>query len=76
MIPAGWAQNSAPMPNAPSAQVQKAQPFDIKEYSQPRAHFPNPVGPYTPRTVAPPSLANTGRFEQLMRDGKIYLSMT
>ena len=74
LVPAGWAQNSASVPNAPSA-AQKAQPFDIKEYSQPRAHFPNPVGPYTPRSVASPNLANTGRFEQLMRDGKIYLSI-
>ena len=80
MVPAGWAQDSQSVPNAPSAQAQKAmpsasQPFDLKEYSQPRAHFPNPVGPYTPRTVAAPNLANTGRFDQLMRDGKLYLSM-
>ena len=43
MIPAGWAQDASQMPNAPS-QVQKAQPsaaqpFDLKEYSQPRSHF-------------------------------------
>ena len=78
MIPAGWAQDASQMPNAPS-QVQKAQPsaaqpFDLKEYSQPRSHL-NPIGPYTPRTVAQPNLSNTGRFEQLMRDGKLYLSM-
>lgn len=80
MVPTGWAQDTTQAPNAPSAQVQKpapsaAQPFEIKTYSTPRSHFPNPIGPYTPRTVAPPSLANTGRFEQLMRDGKLYISM-
>ena len=80
MVPASWAQDSQSVPNAPSAQAQKAmpsasQPFDLKEYSQPRAHFPNPIGPYTPRTVAAPNLANTARFDQLMRDGKLYLSM-
>jgi outer membrane protein len=80
MVPAGWAQDASQMPNAPSAQTQKpapsaAQPFVLKDYSQPRSHFPNPIGPYTARTVAPPSLANTGRFEQLMRDGKLYISM-
>jgi outer membrane protein len=80
MIPAAWAQDSSSMPNAPSAQVQKAapsaaQPFEIKDYAQPRSHFPNPLGPYTPRSVAPPSLANTDRFGQLMRDGKLYISM-
>jgi hypothetical protein len=68
------------MRNAPSAQTQKpasstAQPFVLKDYSQPALALPNPVGPYTARTVAPPSLANTGRFEQLMRDGKLYISM-
>ncbi|MFY9561450.1 MAG: TolC family protein [Terriglobales bacterium] len=80
MVPAGWAQDASQMPNAPSAQMQKAapsaaQPFELKDYSQPRSHFPNPIGPYRPRTVAAPGLANTGRFEQLMRDGKLYISM-
>src|SRR5882724_7468351 len=80
MVPAGWAQDASQMPNAPSTQAQKpapsaAQPFVLKDYAQPRSHFPNPIGPYTARTVAPPSLANTGRFEQLMRDGKLYISM-
>jgi len=80
MVPAGWAQDSSSVPAAPSATVQKAapsasQPFDVKEYSQPRSHFPNPIGPYTPRRVAPPNLANTPRIDQLMRDGKLYISM-
>jgi outer membrane protein len=80
MVPSGWAQDASQVPNAPSAQTQKAmpaaaQPFELKDYAQPRSHFPNPIGPYTPRTVAPPSLANTGRLEQLMRDGKLYISM-
>src|ERR1700704_6586064 len=80
MVPAGWTQDASQVPNAPSAQVQKAapstaQPFEVKDYAQPRSHFPNPLGPYTPRTVAPPSLANTERITQLMRDGKLYISM-
>src|SRR5882757_11085171 len=80
MVPSGWAQDTSQVPNAPSAQAQKtnsttAQPFELKDYAKPRSHFPNPVGPYTPRKVAPPSLANTGRLEQLMRDGKLYISM-
>src|SRR6267154_343000 len=80
MVPAGWAQDASQMPNAPSAQVQKsapstAQPFEVKDYSKPRGHFPNPLGPYMPRNLAPPSLANTDRITQLMRDGKLYISM-
>jgi outer membrane protein len=80
MVPAAWAQSASQMPNAPSAQEQKAaptssQPFVLKDYSQPRSLLGNPVGPYKARSVAAPNLANTSRFEQLMREGKLYLSM-
>ena len=79
MVPAGWAQDSSSVPNAPSqaqaAVPSSSQPFDVKLYSQPRGHFANPIAPYTARTVAPPNLANTSRIQQLMRDGKLYLSM-
>ncbi len=44
-------------------------------YSQPVSHFPNPIGPYTPRHVAAPNLANTSRIDSLMHEGKLYLSL-
>ncbi len=82
MVPAGWAQDASSVPSAPSAQMpshqvvpSKSQPFDVKEYAQPQSHFPNPIGPYTARHVAPPNLANTPRIDQLMHDGKLYISM-
>ncbi|MFZ1132834.1 MAG: TolC family protein [Terriglobales bacterium] len=81
MVPAGWAQDASPAPTAPSAQIQaqravsSSQPFDVQEYSKPLSHFPNPLGPYTPRHVAPPNLANTPRIDQFMHDGKLYISM-
>jgi outer membrane protein len=82
MVPAGWAQDSSSMPSAPSTQVHaqpaappSSQPFDVKEYSKPRSGFPNIIGPYTPRHVEPPNLANTARIDQLMHDGKLYISM-
>src|ERR1700733_2570074 len=81
MVPAGWAQDSPAMPSAPSAQVpvqravSSSQPFDVQQYSQPQSHFPNPLGPYTARRVAPPNLANTSRIDGLMHDGKLYISM-
>src|ERR1022692_3310460 len=82
MVPAGWAQDASSTPSAPSAQMQtsqaapsKSQPFDVQEYANPRSPFPNPVGPYTPRHVAPPNLANTPRIDQLLHDGKLYISM-
>ena len=81
MVPAGWAQDASSAPSAPSAvPAQKAvssssQPFDIKEYAKPRGSFPNPIAPYMARHVAPPNLANTPRIDQLMHDGKLYISM-
>ncbi|MGA2965225.1 MAG: TolC family protein [Terriglobales bacterium] len=78
MIPAAWAQNATPMPSAPSAPkavLSSSQPFDVKEYAKPRSYFPDPIGPYTPRHVEPPNLANTARIDQLMHDGKLYISM-
>jgi len=45
------------------------------DYSKSVAQFPNLVGPYVPRHVPEPSLANSTRIDQLMKDGKIYLSL-
>ncbi len=78
MSPAVWAQDASSMPSAPSAQKAApsvSQPFDVREYAKPRSYFPDPIGPYTPRHVEPPNLANTPRIDQLMHDGKLYISM-
>src|SRR6266851_76299 len=82
MVTAGWAQDASSVPSAPSAQIpaQKAvpsssQPFEVKEYSKPQSPFPNPLAPYTASHVAPPNLANTPRIDQLLHDGKLYISM-
>ena len=77
---AGHAQNTSSLPAAPSTQGQLAaptasQPFNVQEYAKPRSAFPNVIAPYTPRRTEAPNLANTPRIEQLMRDGKIYISM-
>jgi outer membrane protein len=70
---AGFAQ-TAPANQAPPPAPQPQQ-FVIKDYSKPRSHFPNPLAPYTAQHVPPPTLQNTPRIEQLMREGKLYLSM-
>lgn len=70
---AGWSQDvpATPTPqNSPEAGAVPA-----LNYGQPASHFPNPIGPYKARTVAPPNLANTARIDQLMHDGKLYLSV-
>jgi len=82
MVPAGWAQDASSVPSAPSAQMpaqravsSSSQPFDVQEYAKPRSHFPDPIAPYTARHLEQPNLANTPRIDQLMRDGKLYISM-
>src|SRR6516225_1053414 len=70
---------SGSMPQAPSATKAApsapAKPFVVGEYAKPRTHFPNPIAPYEERRVAPPSLTNTPRLDQLMQNGKLMLSM-
>ena len=72
LIPAGWSQEA---PAAPGAQVAPQKPLPVLNYAKPVSHFPNPIGPYTPRHLSAPDLANTGRIDQLMHDGKLYLSL-
>jgi outer membrane protein len=70
---AGWAQEppAAPVPqNTP-----ETRPLPITDYAKPVSHFPNPIAPYEPRHLAPPDLSNTARVDDLMHDGKLYLSL-
>src|SRR2546425_4440073 len=67
--PAQSSQSSLPSTPAPHRR------FEMTNYSKPKGYFPNPIGPYTPREIAPPDLTNSPKIGQLMRDGKIYLSM-
>ncbi|HST09265.1 MAG TPA: TolC family protein [Terriglobales bacterium] len=81
LMTAGWAQTtqSSQMPQAPSAsQTQTAaqpKPFVVGEYSKGRSHFPNPLAPYSGRTITAPNLTNTPRLDQLLQNGKLMLSM-
>ena len=45
------------------------------DYAKPVPQFPNLVGPYMPRHVPEPNFANSARIDQLIKDGKIYLSL-
>src|SRR3984893_3791490 len=70
---AAWAQDApaAPVPqNTP-----ETRPLPVLNYSKPVSHFPNPIGPYSPRYLPAPNLANTARIDQFMRDRKLYLSL-
>src|SRR5215831_19422156 len=68
-----WAQQVPPAPTPQN--TPEARPIPTLDFAKPVSHFPNPIGPYTARHVAPPNLANTSRIDSLMRDGKLYLSL-
>jgi outer membrane protein len=68
------AQNQATLPAAP--QQSEAQPqYVVHDYTKPAKAFPSVLAPYKPRHVPDPVLANAPRMDQLIRDGKLYLSM-
>ena len=47
-----------------------------KDYSDPHHFLPNPLDLYKPVVYPQPSLQNTPRLDNLLRDGKIYLSLS
>ena len=64
--------SSSTLPQAPDSSHRQ---FEVKDYSKPKGYFPNPIGPYTPLDIPAPDLTNSPKIDQLMREGKIYLSM-
>jgi outer membrane protein TolC len=53
-----------------TASPQSAVPL---RFEMPKSH--NPLNAYSPDTVPEPALANSARLTQLIRDGKLYLSL-
>ena len=47
-----------------------------RDYSKPNPAFPNLFNPYEPISIPPPSFVNARRLDDLVRDGKIYLSLS
>src|SRR5580698_656579 len=47
-----------------------------KDYTHLHGFLPNPLKLYSPTNVPLPRLGNTPRLDSLMRDGKIYLSLS
>lgn len=68
-------QNSANLPPSPQSPTAQPQSYAGHDYSKSVKPFPNVLAPYKARTIPDPDLANRPRIDQLMRDGKLYLSM-
>ncbi len=49
---------------------------DLKDYAKPAPQFPYLISPYRAHQVPEPTLANTPRLEQMLKDGKIMLSLS
>jgi outer membrane protein TolC len=78
--PAQVQNDTTGTPGLPQAPAPKpTQPLYLrptgKDYSDPIPFFPNPVRDYTPENYPKPRLSNTPDLSDLLRDGKIYLSL-
>jgi outer membrane protein TolC len=82
-MPSGMAQQEAnkaasALPSAPAPVL--TEPLDLRssqrDFSKPAGHFrPNPIREYLPTTIAKASFVNSVRLGDLVKDGKIYLSL-
>ncbi|MEO6830075.1 MAG: TolC family protein, partial [Acidobacteriaceae bacterium] len=75
------------VPNAPTAATHQpvmtqpilTEPYTLRptsqNFSKGKRSFPNPFSVYTPLKVPAPQFSNSARFDNLYRDGKIYLSL-
>jgi hypothetical protein len=47
-----------------------------RDFTRPRGYFPDPISPYTATSAAAPRFTNSPRLEDLVQNGKIYLSLS
>ncbi|MFZ0633531.1 MAG: TolC family protein [Acidobacteriaceae bacterium] len=47
-----------------------------RDFSKPRGYFPNLIAPYEPTSVQAPNFLNSVQLDNLIKDGKIYLSLS
>ncbi len=84
-------QNTQQVPSAPAAQTgarglppeptpNYTQPLFMRpgtiDFTKPRGYWMNPLAPYLPMTVPRGNFMNAPRLKDLLRDGKIYLSLS
>jgi outer membrane protein len=68
---------NAPTPqHATATQTSRGESFGGLNYANGYSFLKGPIAPYKTRNVPAPNLANSPRMDQLVRDGKIYLSMS
>ncbi len=82
-----WAQAPQQSQSAPAApglppepQPNYTQPLYMhdtsQDFSRPRGYFPNLIAPYQATTLPAPNFLNSLQLDNLIKDGKIYLSLS
>ena len=79
-VPQAVANDTTGQAGLPQAPAPKAtEPLYLRDtgidYTKPKSHLWNPIAPYTAINVPSERLGNTPRIDQLLQDGKIYLSL-
>ena len=78
--PAAQAPTGQDQAVPPTPQPRLTQPLYLRstghDYTHPHGAFPNPFTMYSPANYPAARLGNTPRLDQLVRDGKIYLSLS
>jgi len=86
----GYAQQAAPQTSAPAQRNAQGlppepapnytQPLFMRpgpiDFTKPRNYWPNPLAPYSPISAPVADFFNSPRLTDLVRDGKIYLSLS
>jgi outer membrane protein TolC len=87
-VPSGWGQQATVQTTGKSASDLPAepapvqtQPIDLRQserdFSQPAGRMlGNPINMYRPTTIAKADFNNSARMQELLKDGKIYLSLS
>jgi outer membrane protein TolC len=68
------ASTLTPLPQAPKPQG-NAHPYSEQDYTHGKRQWPNPFVIYTERPIGPLRVANSPRIDQVIQDGKMYLSI-
>ncbi len=72
----GAATAGLPAEPAPNATLPLYMRPGVRDFRDPRSHFPNPIAPYLSTHLEAPRVTNSPRLQDLIKDGKIYLSLS
>jgi outer membrane protein TolC len=72
----GLATQGLPAEPAPNATLPLYMRPSGRDFRDTPSHFPNPIAPYLGTSIDTPSVFNSPRLNDLLKNGKIYLSLS